>query len=387
MRIAIVDPSNMVVPYVDYLASSLAANGHEVSLWASRFRHQPVRPALSEQVEVFDYFYRLSSKLEMAGPVRRIAKTAEHVVNMRRVRKQLRNWQPDVIHFQQLPVPLIDSFLAGSITGVAPSFITLHNVVPLHDKKNLMSRRYPPLLRKFDSVVTHTEFGSSYASKIGFKHEAIFPIRPGLYDHYGKTASNEPPQDVQTFPDAAHRVLIFGNLRDYKGLNVGIEAFARLPDDVRNSTRLVIAGRGSKGALSALRKLTADLNIADRVDLRDSYIPDDAVHHYFSLADIVLAPHLEIDLSGILMVAIAEGKPIIASRVGSFAEYTTSGVHGILTAPGNTGEITLALEKLLRDVKDRQQKAQAMTQLAAEWPSWSDVACQHVSAYESTIST
>jgi glycosyltransferase involved in cell wall biosynthesis len=387
MRIALFDPANLVVPYTDYLATGLVDAGHEVSLWASDFRYSDDRPALGAEVEVLNNYYRLSSKQPMPGVLRRISKAIEHIWDTRRAARQVLSWRPDVIHYQQSPIPILDSFLLGSFTKHTPTVVTLHNITPEHGESKLTAHRYARYLRRFDGIITHTLDGRDFSRRIGFEPGAIHNIRPGIYDHYRRLASSPITTGSTTSSGDSRTVLMFGTLRSYKNLSVALQAFAALPSDVLASTILIIAGRGSPKSIRITLDLAKRLGIESRLDLRTSYVPDEFVHSLYASADVILAPHTEIDLSGVLMVAIAEGKPIVASHVGSFAEYLESGVHGILTPAGDVDAITKALTDILVDDDGRRRKTEAMVQLSVNWPSWTDVARNHVAAYKAVINS
>jgi glycosyltransferase involved in cell wall biosynthesis len=82
------------------------------------------------------------------------------------------------------------------------------------------------------------------------------------------------------------------------------------------------------------------------------------------------------------MVALAFGKPIVASRVGGFAETLQDGVHGFLVEPGNVESLAQALTRLLVDNKLRAQMGRAVQELASGKFSWDSIAKETTSVYE-----
>jgi glycosyltransferase involved in cell wall biosynthesis len=106
---------------------------------------------------------------------------------------------------------------------------------------------------------------------------------------------------------------------------------------------------------------------------------------YFAEADIIVLPYRRIDQSGVLMVALAFGKPIVASRVGGFAETLQDGVHGFLVEPGNVESLAQALTRLLSDDELRARMASAVERLAGEELLWSNIAKQTVRLYQTLV--
>src|SRR6188472_4391338 len=106
MRVQLVDPSAFTPPYDRSLAEALARAGAEVELLTSRFLYGPVPPADGYRVE--ERFYRRTSARGLHAPGRRAFKLAEHVPDMLRLRGAI---DADVVHYQWLAVPAIDSLL------------------------------------------------------------------------------------------------------------------------------------------------------------------------------------------------------------------------------------------------------------------------------------
>ena len=64
---------------------------------------------------------------------------------------------------------------------------------------------------------------------------------------------------------------------------------------------------------------------------------------YFADTDVIVLTYRRIEQSAVLMLALAFGKPIVASRVGGFAEIIKDGVHGFLVESGNAKALSFAL--------------------------------------------
>ena len=101
-----------------------------------------------------------------------------------------------------------------------------------------------------------------------------------------------------------------------------------------------------------------------------------------SAADGLLFPYREIEASGVLMAAIAHGKAIIASRIGSFAETLTESENALLVPAGDPAALASALERFVASATLREMLTVGVRVLRDEIPSWPEIAQATTSVYE-----
>jgi len=142
--------------------------------------------------------------------------------------------------------------------------------------------------------------------------------------------------------DGALRILLFGRIFAYKGLEQLVRAEAALKDDLPN-LRVTIAGRGDDPW--ALRSLMGD---PGRYDIRNRFIDDDEVAQLFLDTDIVVLPYIEGSQSGVLNLAAAFGKPVIVTDVGELGATVQSNSLGLVVPPGSFEHLARAIEALAR---------------------------------------
>jgi glycosyltransferase involved in cell wall biosynthesis len=186
--------------------------------------------------------------------------------------------------------------------------------------------------------------------------------------------------------DEAHtpNLLFFGNLHPYKGVDILLRAFARLSPKNAQNTTLTIAGRAEMD-VEPLRRLARQLQIEDRLDWRLRPIPESEVPTMFRSATAVVLPYREIDQSGVLMTAIAFGKPILATRVGGIPETIQNGVHGYLVQPEDADSLAVAADRLLEDAESRKRMAMAVRDLCSGKLSWASIASRTVGLYRDLL--
>ena len=117
-------------------------------------------------------------------------------------------------------------------------------------------------------------------------------------------------------PPLAHggplRLLFFGRLLAYKGLDLLASAMRRL--STRREWQLRVVGSGPESAeLASLRALPG-------VTVENRWVPDDELGVLFAWADVVVLPYKEASQSGVAPSAIAAGRFTVSTRVGGLIE-------------------------------------------------------------------
>jgi glycosyltransferase involved in cell wall biosynthesis len=143
-------------------------------------------------------------------------------------------------------------------------------------------------------------------------------------------------------PEVA-KVLFFGRLEYYKGLDVFIEgceiAARSLP-----GLRAMIAGRGSD-----LERARGAMTMPQMFEIRAGFIPDEVLPSVFGESSVVVLPYREASQSGVVPLAFQNGRPVIASSVGGLAEAVDDGVDGLLVPPEDPRALADAVVRLFRE--------------------------------------
>ncbi|MFC2105535.1 glycosyltransferase family 4 protein [Candidatus Bipolaricaulota bacterium] len=147
------------------------------------------------------------------------------------------------------------------------------------------------------------------------------------------------------------RVLYTGRLVPEKGVQFLLEAIARLSKEM--SCELWLGGRGSYEP--ALRALAKKLGIMDSIRWL-GWVPwGQELFQRMSKADVLVLPSLTEGLPLVLIEAMSQCLPVIASRVGGTPEIVMDGVSGILIEPGNSLALARAIRQVSTDTELRQK--------------------------------
>lgn len=163
-----------------------------------------------------------------------------------------------------------------------------------------------------------------------------------IYDNFGNRVSNqEACEQLGLAPERSY-LLFFGLIRDYKGLDWLLEAFAKSEAAAEKDVCLIIAGE-FYGDGEKYHTLANTLGIDERIEWRTDYVPDSEVKYYFCAADLVVQPYKSATQSGVTQIAYHFEKPMLVTSVGGLSEIVPNGKVGYSVAP-NVEAISSALD-------------------------------------------
>jgi glycosyltransferase involved in cell wall biosynthesis len=132
------------------------------------------------------------------------------------------------------------------------------------------------------------------------------------------------------------RVLFFGKVRRYKGLDVLLEALPKVL--ARSECELWIVGEFYED-VDIYRRLIRKLGIERHIRLINRYVTNEEVAEYFAQADVLVLPYTSASQSAVAQIALANDLPIIASRAGGLCDSLTEGKDGLSFAPGDPNDL------------------------------------------------
>ena len=169
---------------------------------------------------------------------------------------------------------------------------------------------------------------------------AIFSPHP-MFENFGKVVERDEACRKIGIDPKVNYTLFFGLIRDYKGLDLLLEAWTKWKPEGR---KLLIAGEfyASREKYIALIER---LGLQDRVVLHDHFVADEDVRYYFSTADCLVLPYRTATQSGVTQIAYNFSLPMIVTRVGGLPEIVPDGRVGLVCEP-TVEAIADALQKI-----------------------------------------
>jgi glycosyltransferase involved in cell wall biosynthesis len=208
------------------------------------------------------------------------------------------------------------------------------NVIP-HEKRPGDKPFTKYFLNSCDAFVTMSE-------KVMQDLRVFQPFKPAeqvahpLYDNFGSAISQAAARQALrdkgvAINDKDRVILFFGFIRQYKGLDLALEAMAdkRIGD---LGIKLLVAGEFYEDA-APYQELINRLGIAGRLLLRTDFIPDSEVRDYLCAADAVIQPYRNATQSGVTPLAYHFEKPMIVSNVGGLPALVPHEKVGLVAEP------------------------------------------------------
>lgn len=152
-----------------------------------------------------------------------------------------------------------------------------------------------------------------------------------LYDNFGKSVSKSEACESLGLDANKRYILFFGFIRNYKGLDIILEAMSLLPESFKD-VNLLVAGEYYEDS-APYDEIIAEKQLENRIELHTKFIPNDEVRLYFSAADIVAQPYRNATQSGVSQVAYHFETPMIITNVGGLSELVPHGEAGWVCEP------------------------------------------------------
>ncbi|WEX89761.1 glycosyltransferase family 4 protein [Sinorhizobium garamanticum] len=171
------------------------------------------------------------------------------------------------------------------------------------------------------------------------------------------------------------RIVSVGRAVAKKGYDILLKALSLLPADL--NWRFDHIGSGELAG--DLKKLAAELGVAERVRWKGALDQTDVLQHYrdsdiFALACRVAANGDRDGLPNVLVEASSQRLPCVSTSVSGVPELLTDYQNGLLVPPEDPRALALALERLVRDPDLRRQLGTAAEQrVRAEFDHHSSV--------------
>lgn len=167
-----------------------------------------------------------------------------------------------------------------------------------------------------------------------FTNKPCIVTQHPLYDTYGsKVTKEEAAAKLGLNPDGRY-AMFFGFIRDYKGLDLLLTAYAQ-GKFLERGIRLIVAGE-FYGNQDKYMELAEKLGIKEQVIWHNDFIDDDNIKYWFSVADIVVQPYKTATQSGITQICYQMEKPMIVTNVGGLPEIVPHGEAGYVVNPDAT---------------------------------------------------
>lgn len=377
MNVAMCDPSLFTGRYDDSLCAAMGEEGVDVTLLG-----RPMRATDAIVPQGYRYearFFRRSEALRPRigeGRAFRLLKAAEYglssvIGDLKALAKA------DVAHMQWLPFAPADRVMLKRLKGRTKLIHTVHNADAYHADAGVQGRGYRALLDMFDALIVHGE-----TTHAALERQGVDPARIHVTPHPPMRLAAAGPDNLAQVPDATlPRLLFFGTIRPYKGVDLLVEACLSLWR-AGHRFELVLAGKPFMDIAPLLDSVRA-AGFGERLIPDLGFLTEQRLDAHMAKADILVFPYRHIDSSGAFLSALHHGKAMVTSDAGMFASLPDA--VAVRAPAGNAPALAQALLPLVESAAIRQTLGAHARTYGDSMGNWKDMALATIAIYRSVI--
>jgi len=295
------------------------------------------------------------------------------------------SFEGDVLHVQwwtYVLCPVFATVMLAAKIRRKPIVTTVHNVSP-HEKSTLQRIADKIVFALSDEFIVHTESNKQQLTKTVNKQ--INVIAHGILspDVQLRGLNKQQARKQLKLQEGDKVVLFFGIIRDYKGVDVLLEAFTNVRKQLRQA-KLIVAGKPWTGeSWETYRAMIEKHGLEASVVEKIGFVPEDEIEPLFVAADVVVFPYKHFDAqSGAASMALSFGKAMIVSNVGGLPELVSD--KRAVVDSGHSAQLASAIEYVLSDAKVR-AKLEMDSQRLASNLSWETIGARTSQLYSQIL--
>ena len=223
--------------------------------------------------------------------------------------------------------------------GKTRTIALVHNMIP-HEPSILDKLFAPFYVRSTDGFVALSESVVQDINRLDRNNKPKTSYPHPIYDHYGEQMSKEEACQALNLNPENQYMLFFGLVRAYKGLDLLLDAFGKVKDQLPN-LQLIVAGEFYEDE-DKYRAQISNNQLTNKVIIKNEFIADADLRKYFGAANLIVQPYKTATQSGVTQVAFHFEKPMLVTNVGGLGEIVHDHKMGYAVEP-NADAIAAAL--------------------------------------------
>ncbi len=341
-------------------------------------QHLSMMVIVSQEMSGFRFDSRLRVEIikkDKIGPL-------PNPLDYRRIFRLVQKFNPDLVHDPAGNACKWSFGLWPLLARHWPLVITEHDPKPHPGMGGFfanLTRRVA--WKSADHLIVHGKKCRQILLDAGVAFGKVSTNRHGSFAVYDQKHHAEVAEEENT-------VLFFGELRPNKGL-YRLAAIARRVRAVLPAARFIVAGRKTKlpsrAEIVKVCRTVEMLKSQPGFEVHDWYLRDDEVERLFRRCALVILPYDEASQSGVIPLAYAFGKAVVAFDVGDLGENIVDRKTGLLVRPGDEEAFARAVGALLVNVAQRHEMGRQAYAWAQRELSWDLIACKTGQIYESVL--
>lgn len=239
--------------------------------------------------------------------------------------RAIRKWDPDILvlrYWMSYFAPSL-GFVASRMKKTCKVIAVVDNAIP-HERHFFDAPLTKYFLKRVNGCIAMCSEVESDIKHLNPSAKCTIIPHP-LYSHFGEKLPRDIAEKGLGLKPGCKNILFFGLIREYKGLDILLEAFRDLPEDYQ----LIIAGE-PYGSFDKYQSIIDSCSGKNRIHLFPEYIRDSQVKNYFSAADVTVLPYRSATQSGISAISYHFEVPMIVTNVGGLQETVGDKGTGIV---------------------------------------------------------
>jgi glycosyltransferase involved in cell wall biosynthesis len=273
-------------------------------------------------------------------------------------------------------------FVLLKLSGVKLVY-TAHNILP-HERSKSDRFIQSLVYKSAAAIIVHSAYiKNKLLNNFNINGTKVHVIPHGNFDIYipENRVTKTNARKALNLKQDDKVLLFFGYIREYKGLDILLDAFDKAKD-CDADLKLIIAGMPYNNELKSryIERITA-IDAGERIITHFSFIPSDEVQNYFEGCDIVMLPYKAIDHSGIIHLAYSFCRPVIVSAVGDFPETVEDGKSGLVFNEYTPEKLSEIILSAVKDKSELEKMGAYAKHLNDTKYSWVDIGKQTTEVY------
>lgn len=265
-------------------------------------------------------------------------------LNWIKIGNELKKYKPDYIIVRYwLPFmgPCLGTILRRVKKNRHTRIICIADNIKPHEKRPGDTAFTNYFIKPIDAFITMSEQVMKDLKEMTNKpaQQVVHP----LYDNFGEALPKTEARKHLNIDPAEKIILFFGFIRNYKGLDLLLQALA-LPEMKSSGIKLLVAGEFYEDR-KVYDELILENDLQNLLILKTDFIQDSEVKYYLSAADFVIQPYRKATQSGVTPLAYHFEKPMLVTNVGGLPDLVPEGKVGLICEP-NPAAIASAILKL-----------------------------------------
>ena len=320
---------------------------------------------LSDNTEIPDdrkYILKINEGFNRAYEGNAIQKGIHYLKALRELKIFIAKNDIDIVHLQWFSLPWIEWIYVKKLAKKYKVVITVHDVKPF-DNRPYEMQALRRVYQSADKLLIHTKTSEEEFKKLYGRENKTKIITQGfcLKSDYQRIEKEVAKKHFNIDNDTVV-FLYYGTIRKSKGLDILMEAILETHEK-NKKILLLAAGAFHKVEEEEYKRLKDQLGEgAARINF--GFVPQKEEQWYFSAADVLCLPYLEVTQSGVAQLGLMYELPIIATDVGEMSDVCRNEKNGILIQPQNKSQLIDAILRFTNSSEFREKASEQSKQMA-----------------------